>query len=141
MVVAAIQFRLRNQLSEIKRLEEKVDGFCSGLGLTKKCFCEINLVLEELFTNIVSYGYRDDAEHWVQFALAYENETITLRIEDDGMPFNPVEAREPDVSCALEERRIGGLGIHLIKKIMDDIIYRRCGDKNILTLKKVLPAN
>lgn len=133
-----MSFELKNNLSELDTLEEKLDQLCDRLGLTNKCLCEINLALEELFTNIVSYGYDDAEEHWVRFTISYENGTITLKIEDDGRPFNPIEAREPDTKCPLENRKIGGLGIHLTKNIMDEMVHRRKGDKNILILKKSL---
>ena len=141
MVNTKITFELKNRFSELDTLEEKLDQFCNQLGLTNKCLCEINLALEELFTNIISYGYDDEAEHWVKFTLSYQNGTIRMEIEDDGIPFNPIEAKEPDTKCALEERKIGGLGIHLTKTIMDKMVHRRSGDKNVLILKKELTGN
>jgi anti-sigma regulatory factor (Ser/Thr protein kinase) len=136
MVKSKTSFQLKNSLSELEALEEKLNRFSKQLGLTNRCFCEINLVLEELFSNIISYGYTDDAEHWIRFTLSHDDGTITMQIEDDGIAFNPLGKEEPDLECALEQRKIGGLGIHLMKKMMDDIIHQRCGDKNILTLKK-----
>ena len=131
-----LSFELKNKLSELDTLEEKVHGFSGHLGLTEKSNCKINLVLEELFTNIVSYGYSDDSEHEIQFTITHENGNLTIQIEDDGIPFNPADASDPDLECILEERKIGGLGIHLIKKLMDDVLYQRCGEKNVLILKK-----
>ena len=131
-----LSFELKNKLSELDTLEEKVYGFSGQLGLTEKSNCKINLVLEELFTNIVSYGYSDDSEHEIQFTITHENGNLTIQIEDDGIPFNPADASCPDLECTLEERKIGGLGIHLIKKLMDDVLYQRCGEKNVLILRK-----
>ena len=131
-----LSFKLKNRLSELDTLEEKVHGFSEQLGFTEKSNCKINLVLEELFTNIVSYGYSDDSEHEIQFAITHENGNLTIQIEDDGIPFNPLGASDPDLECILEERTVGGLGIHLIKKLMDDVLYQRCGEKNVLILKK-----
>ena len=138
MADTRLSFKLKNNLSELDTLEERLDQFCDQLGLTSKCLCEINLALEELFTNIISYGYSDDDDHWVRFTLCYQNGTITMEIEDDGMPFNPIDAEEPDIKCPIEDRKIGGLGIHLTKKIMDEMIHCRKADKNILILKKAL---
>ena len=131
-----LSFELKNNLSELDALEEKIHGFSGQLGLTEKSNCKINLVLEELFTNIVSYGFSDQSEHQIQFTITHENGRLTIQIEDDGVPFNPMDASDPDLECALEERVIGGLGIHLIKNLMDDVLYQRCGEKNILILKK-----
>ena len=96
------------------------------------------MVLDELFTNIISYGFDDDCEHIIKVTMTPKNEGLCLCIEDDGRPFNPAEFETTDVSCSIEECKIGGLGIHIIRKLMDDICYERCEDKNILKLKKVL---
>ena len=87
MVNTQITFELKNCFSELDTLGEKLDQFCCQLGLTNRCLCEINLALEELFTNIISYGYDDEAEHWVKFTLSYQNGTIRMEVEDDGIPF------------------------------------------------------
>ncbi|UCE84144.1 MAG: ATP-binding protein, partial [Deltaproteobacteria bacterium] len=79
-----------------------------------------------------------DGVHWIKISISHENGTLTIRIEDDGMPFNPLKAEEPDCECPLEERRVGNLGIHLTKKYVDDMIYERRGDNNILILRKRL---
>ena len=131
-----LSFELKNSLSELNTLEEKIHGFSGQLGLNEKSNCKINLVLEELFTNIVSYGFSDSSEHQIQFNITHENGKLTIQIEDDGIPFNPVDALDPDCECILEERKIGGLGIHIIKKLMDDVLYQRCGERNVLILRK-----
>ncbi|RJQ59008.1 MAG: ATP-binding protein [Desulfobacteraceae bacterium] len=138
MTDSMTSFHLKNKLSELDALENHLEQFCTRLGLTVKCYCEINLALEELFTNIVTYGFRDQEEHRIKFSLSYADETMTMKIEDDGVPFNPLKAGAPDLKCALEERKVGGLGIHLIKKVMDEVIHRRSGKKNILILRKRL---
>ena len=136
MSVKKLSFELHNDLSELDTLEEKLDEFCQKLQVTTKCFCEINLALEELFTNIISYGFSDDAEHRIKFTISHDDKTVTMRIEDDGEPFNPMEEAAPDIKCPIEDRKIGGLGIHLIKNVMDDVTYKRQNDKNLLVLKK-----
>ncbi len=74
----------------------------------------------------------------LKVTMTPENEGLCLCIEDDGKPFNPVEFEAPDVACSIQECKIGGLGIHIIRKLMDDICYERCEDKNVLKLKKGL---
>jgi len=133
-----ISFKLKNNLSELDTLLRNLENFCVQLGLSAKCHCEIDLVSEELFTNIISYGYRDDAEHWIKMTISYAHGILTMRIEDDGIPFNPLEAKSPDLDSSLEERSIGGLGVHLAKHFTKDVVYERRGDKNILTLTKVI---
>ena len=129
-------FKLKSNLSELDKLCEHLDSFGQLMGLSKKCIFEINLALDELFTNIISYGFPDDDEHVIEVTITPQNETLCMCIEDDGVPFNPVEAKKPDLECTVDDCKIGGLGIHLIRNLMDDICYERCGKKNKLTLKK-----
>jgi len=136
MVTGKISFNLKNQTSELNKLCSRLEGFCSTIGLDKKYMFEVNLALDELFTNIVSYGYDDDSDHLVRIDISCLDDILHIRIEDDGKPFNPMKAEAPDVKCILEDRDVGGLGIFLIKKIMDQIDYKRENGKNILLLKK-----
>jgi serine/threonine-protein kinase RsbW len=138
MVQKEYSFELKSNLSELDKLCRKLETFGQKTGLSKKFVFELNLVLDELFTNIISYGFDDDCEHIIKVTMTPEKGGLCLCIEDDGKPFNPAEFEIPDVSCSIEECKIGGLGIHIIRKLMDDICYERCEDKNVLKLKKVL---
>ena len=129
-------FELKSDLSELDTLCQHLETFGQKIGLSKKFIFEVNLVLDELFTNIISYGFDDDCEHIIKVTMTPENKGLCLCIEDDGKPFNPVEFKTPDVSCSIEECKIGGLGIHIIRKLMDDICYERSENKNVLKLKK-----
>ncbi len=110
------------------------------MGLPQKCLFEINLVLDELFTNIISYGFEDKSEHQIKFTLTKDKETLVVQVEDDGVPFNPLDVPGPEVSQDLDSINIGGMGIHLITKMMDDIDYQRVEGKNKLILKKCVDA-
>ena len=131
-----VSFKLKSNLSELDALCQKLEKFGESMGLSKKCIFEANLALDELFTNIISYGFDDRNEHTIRITISLQNDELVFNIEDDGMPFNPTEAETPDLECTIEECRIGGLGIHLAKNLMDEVCYQRCKDKNILTLKK-----
>ena len=131
-------FELKSSLSELDNLCLNLETLGEKIGLSKKLVFEINLALDELFTNIISYGFSDEDEHTIKVTITPQNDEICLCIEDDGIPFNPTEFDAPDVACSVENCKVGGLGIHIIRKLMDDICYQRCGDKNILTLKKNL---
>lgn len=131
-----ISFELKNNLSELDRLREHLDQFGESNSLSKRTVFKINLALEELVTNIISYGYPDDNEHWIKIVILLEKGVLVLSLEDDGIPFNPVEAKKPDCKCPVEDREIGNLGIHLCKHFMDDLTYERRGNKNILMLRK-----
>ena len=129
-------FELKSSLSELDHLCQNLETFGKKFGFSKKLIFEINLALDELFTNIISYGFKDDKEHAIKVTLTPRNDELCLCIEDDGTPFNPIDFETPDVACSVDECQIGGLGIHIMKKLMDEVCYERCGEKNVLNLKK-----
>jgi len=131
-------FELKSSLSELDTLCQNLEKYGKKIGLSKKFVFEINLALDELFTNIISYGYEDNSEHIIKITLTPNIDELCLCIEDDGVAFDPSEFESADIACSVENCRIGGLGIHIIKKLMDEICYQRCGSKNVLTLKKKL---
>ena len=134
-------FELRRNMTELDRLCKNLKIYGQSLGLPPKCMFEISLSMEELFTNIISYGFKDDLEHLIKVTIGPKENRLVLCIEDEGIPFNPIEKENPDLSSNVESRKIGGLGIHLVKKLMDEICYERCEGRNKLTLKKcIAPA-
>lgn len=133
-----LSFILQNELSELDRLHAIVENFGKVHDLQKKTIFEINLVLEEIFTNIVSYGHGDEKQHQVQFFLECDDKSIRALIEDDGVAFNLLEAEPVELNTGLDKRSVGGLGIHLIRNTMDEVTYKRVGAKNVVTLRKNL---
>ncbi len=131
-------FELKSSLSELDNLCQNLEDIGQKIGLSKKLIFEINLALDELFTNIISYGFSDKEEHTIKVTVTPQDGVLCLCIEDDGIPFDPTDFEIPDVACSVENCKIGGLGIHIIRKLMDDICYQRCDDRNVLTLKKNL---
>jgi anti-sigma regulatory factor (Ser/Thr protein kinase) len=110
------------------------------IGLTDDCFFDINISLDELFSNVVSYGFKDELEHPITFTLHMDIDTLIICAEDDGIPFNPFEAKEPELPLDLGDFKIGGPGIFITKKLMGDICYKRERGKNNLTLMKTIQA-
>ena len=133
-------FELKSKLSELETLCRHLEDCGNLMELSQKCRSEINLGLDELFTNIISYGFEDESEHQIKFSLAKAEETLVVQVEDDGIPFNPLDAAGPAVARDLDSINIGGLGIHLVKKVMDDIDYQRVDGRNKLILKKCVNA-
>ena len=140
MIEDRVSLELKNSLSELDTLGQILQQFGEDLGLANKTLFQICLAMEEIVSNIICYGYTDDAVHWIKIAISHEQGIFIIRLEDDGIPFNPLWVEEPDCECPVEERKVGNLGIHLCKKVMDEMIYERCGNKNILTLKKDIKA-
>lgn len=131
-----IRFRLRNRIEELNTLRETLERFGDEAGIAPQCLFRLNLAMDELFTNIVTCGFRDRAVHWVEVDIHADDERLLVAMSDDGVPFNPLPSESPDTCCAVEKRKIGGLGLHLVKTLMDGMAYRREGDRNIVTLTK-----
>ena len=134
------QITLQNDLSEITRLTEEIEAFGDEEGLGPKDIFALTLSLDELVTNVISYGYEPGAPHQIQVTLEKVGDEVLVQIEDEGRPFDPTLAPEPDVSVPVEHRRIGGLGIHFVKKMMARFEYERVGGKNVVRLRKKLES-
>jgi len=98
----------------------------------------MQVALDEILSNIVKYGYADDAEHEIQVRLRVLDNAFEATIEDDGVPFNPLESRAPDTASQLRERRIGGVGLHFVKNLMSEVRYNRVGNRNRVVLRRKL---
>lgn len=127
---------LKNDLAEITRASAAVEELGERHDATPDAIYAINLALEEVLTNTISYGYDDGAAHEIVVEFNLQENELTVTLTDDARPFDPLQAPAPDVNAALEDRPIGGLGIHLVKTMMDGMRYRREQEKNILTLIK-----
>lgn len=138
MVEREYSFELKNSLAELDKLCRYLETFGQKFELSKKFILEINLVLDELFSNIICYGFDDNSEHIIRMTITQEKDELCICIEDDGIPFNPIKFEVSEMSHSIEECKTGGLGIHIVRKLVDDISYQRCDDKNVLTLKKIV---
>lgn len=132
---------LKNNLAEIGRISQIIDEFCASNKLPLDTVFALNLSLEEVLTNIINYGYDDSEEHVIHVSLNLNQGQVYIEVEDDGKPFNPLEAEPPDIHKPLDERPIGGLGIHLMKHHMDALEYKRKDEKNLLIMKKKVNPN
>jgi len=127
---------IKNDHSELGRVVQLFQEFCRGKKIPKKIANSIDLVLDEILNNIISYGYDDQNEHEIDIQLSISDGQLILQIEDDGVEFNPTEIAEADTKSSIEDRAIGGLGIHLIRNAMDEVHYSYKSKKNCLTMKK-----
>ena len=122
------------QLAELERLGEEVRLFATAQKLPPSLAQAFDLSLAEWVTNIISYGYADAGEHWIQVRLSITDQQVRAEVMDDGREFDPLTHPPVDTSVPLETRAIGGLGIHMMRKLVDGVEYRREGAKNIVTL-------
>jgi sigma-B regulation protein RsbU (phosphoserine phosphatase) len=134
------EFRIKNELDNISALIKQADEFFAAQGISRQIAYQMDLSLDELLTNTISYGYEDLDEHEIIIRLLFSDKTLIAEVHDDGIAFNPLERPEPDLSRNIEERQIGGLGIHLVRTTMDATDYRREDGHNILTIKKHITA-
>jgi serine/threonine-protein kinase RsbW len=129
-------FVIENQIGELSSLAEKIDELAEEWKLSPGLAINLNLVIEEAVSNIIFYAFKDKQKHDIEISVSLENSRLTIKITDDGIPFNPLVQQQPDINLPAEERPIGGLGIFLISQIMDEMKYERNKNNNILTLTK-----
>ena len=132
---------LENRLDETLHFVTTLTEFSRVGNLPDDVAFSIQLAIDELFTNIVSYGYEDESVHQIEINMAVSDSEIRVDLIDDAKPFDPLhEAADPDLDASLDDRRIGGVGIHLVKTMMDDISYKYENERNHLTLIKKFDA-
>ena len=129
---------LRNELDQMSRLSAFVDRLSELACLDEQTRSQIDLALDELVANVVSYAYPESQPGKVRIEARLRGRMLTLVLTDRGRPFDPTAVEEPDITLDVEDRPIGGLGIFLVRQVMDDVQYRRRDDKNVLTLRKQL---
>ena len=129
-----MQIQLLNRLDELERLAVAMDQLGKDWGIPANYIMELNLAVEELFTNIVFYAYDDQEKHEIEILFEHpETGCVLITLSDDGKAFNPLENPTGDnLVKSLEEREIGGLGIHLVRKMVSHIEYKRLDGRNIL---------
>jgi len=130
------EFFLDGNVKELERLAAQVRRFRSAHSLSEEVEFELNLVLEELFVNAIRHGGCEGMERCARVRLGCEGERVAVEFSDRGEPFDPTQAPEADTESPLSERRAGGLGIHLVRSIMQDVVYRRADDWNQVTMKR-----
>jgi serine/threonine-protein kinase RsbW len=131
-----ISFTLGNSISELDKLSAELESVGRRWQLAPKIVLQLNLVLDELFTNVVSYGFDNNSAQQVDLTLKLSDDHIQATMVDSGRPFDPTKPPDPELDLPLEEQDIGGLGIFLARKYVNDLQYRREGEKNIITLVK-----
>jgi serine/threonine-protein kinase RsbW len=135
---AETTLRVRNDFSELSLLADATKDFLETNEAGPDVIFAANLAIEELVTNIIKYGYDDEAAHEIVVHLEKNADAVHIRICDDGHEFNPFDQPEPDTSLPAEEREIGGLGIHFVRNMLDSCAYRREDSRNVVTVTKKL---
>lgn len=129
---------LQNDVQQVPQLAQFVDEICETLEIDMATAMKLNLAIEEAVVNVMDYAYPIGTVGNVNIEVQENNNQLEFIISDSGEPFDPTTKGEIDTTLSAEERSIGGLGIHLVRQIMDSISYEREEGKNILTLRKKL---
>jgi len=131
------ELRLEPLISEIPRLIEWVEARCALAGVAGEIAMKLALVLEEAVANVIHHGLPGSPPpHRISVRLNIGADSVAAEVIDNGRPFDPTGTPPPDLSLPLEQRPPGGLGVHLMRELMDGLDYRRSGDSNILRLHK-----
>jgi len=123
-----------NTLTSLPPLTTAVNRFLDQHAIPHEAIFRVNLAIEEIVTNIIKYGYDDTDPHTITVNLALFPGTIRLQLKDDGHPFDPMQTPEPDIHVPLDQRKVGGLGLHLVRETVSRIAYRRENGANILKM-------
>ena len=129
---------LANDLSEISRLNGFIEEIGEEFSLTPDVVFNLNLVLEEAVVNVINYAYPKEDHESIYLSAKMQDGSIIFVLSDSGKEFDPTMAPDADVTLSAEDRQIGGLGIFLIRQIMNEVRYERIDGKNVLTLEKKL---
>jgi len=128
--------KLTNKISELDKIRDSLEELVADWGLPPAEGMSVNLALEEAFTNIVNYAFEDEGLHEIEMAFSLKGDELMITITDDGKHYDPTKHADPDTGLPAADRPIGGLGIFLIRKIMDEVHYQRKGNVNQLILTK-----
>ena len=128
----------KNEVEELDKLAALVEEVAAELNLDPELEMNLNLALEEVVSNVILYAYPKDKVGTVSISAVSLNDSLVFTITDKGKAFDPTKVEEADVTLSAEDRQIGGLGIYIVKNIMDEVTYQRVDVQNVLTLKKVI---
>jgi len=130
-----LSIKIRNELSELNRVNDLVQKFADDNGVSPEVLYKIQLAIEEIVTNVISYAFEDNQEHEIAIKLSLEGNLVRVIICDDGIAFDPSTVEDPELSDDLDNRKIAGLGIFLVKNLMKQVGYSRTGNRNILEME------
>ncbi len=138
---ASVEISLVNDLREIAGVAAKVDAFCAARELPEQIAYAVNLAIDEILTNTISYGYDDDDPHRIELILRLEAGALIVVTVDDSRAFDPSLVEQmPNLEASLEDRALGGLGLFLVQQMMDHVEYQRRDGCNVVTLTKSTDA-
>ena len=127
---------IKNKVSELEKVAQFIEEIGEELGLSMELQMNLNLVMEEMVTNVIFYAYPQDEEADIELLAKSDGKELTFVLSDQGKEFDPTAKEDNDLSVNPAERELGGMGIFIVKNIMNQVTYQRLEGKNLLTMKK-----
>ena len=132
------EITFKNEESELTRVAEFMEGVCEELELDMHVSMKLQLAIEEMVVNVISYAYPAETKADITLSAESDDKELTIVLSDSGKPFDPTAKEDADTEINPMDREQGGMGILIVKNIMNEVTYRRIGDINQLTMKKSL---
>ena len=128
---------IRNRVEELEKVNQFIEEICEELGLDMELQMNLNLVIEEMVSNIIFYAYPEGVEADIELVVESDGKVVTFLLSDQGREFDPTLKNDADVDTnPIERECLGGMGIFIVKNIMNEVTYQRLEGKNLLTMKK-----
>jgi anti-sigma regulatory factor (Ser/Thr protein kinase) len=133
------ELRIGNRLAELESVRRWIERFGTAHALPVPVLTSLLVSFDEVLSNIISYGYRDAEDHEIRLSIALQGDTVVAEVEDDGVAYDPLGTPPPQLSGGVGERSPGGLGVHFVRTLNDEVAYERRGDRNRLSFSKRVP--
>ena len=130
------ELRIKNQISELEKVAQFVEEIGEELGLSMELQMNLNLVMEEMVTNVIFYAYPEGEEADIELLAKSDGKELTFVLSDQGKEFDPTAKEDADLDVNPADRELGGMGIFIVKNIMNKVTYQRLEGKNLLTMTK-----
>ena len=132
------EIRIKNQVDELERVNQFVEEIGEELGLDMELLMNLNLVMEEMVSNVIFYAYPQETSAEIELIAESDGKELTFVLSDQGKEFDPTMKEDADPNVNPMDRDIGGMGIYIVKNIMNQVSYQRLDGKNLLTMKKTI---
>ena len=130
------EIKIKNHVEELEKVNQFVEEICEELGLDMELQMNLNLVLEEMVSNVIFYAYPKGTPEEIELAAESDGKELTFVLSDSGIEFDPTAKEDADPDMNPMDRDIGGMGIYIVKNIMNKVTYQRLEGKNLLTMQK-----
>jgi serine/threonine-protein kinase RsbW len=130
------EIKIKNQVGELEHVNQFIEEIGEELGLDMELQMNLNLVMEEMVSNVIFYAYPEGADADIELMAESNGKELTFVLSDQGREFDPTAKEDNDLDINPAERELGGMGIYIVKNIMNQVTYQRLEGKNLLTMKK-----